>query len=36
MELAIALRTSVSLGLVGLVIVQVTTFIEVMSDLIVQ
>jgi len=36
MGLAIALRTSVSPGLVGLAIVQVTTFTEVMSDLIVQ
>ncbi len=36
MGLAIALRTSVSPGLVGLAIVQVTTFSEVMSDLIVQ
>ena len=36
MGLAITLRTSVSPKLVGLADVQVTTFSEVMSDLIVQ
>jgi ABC-type multidrug transport system fused ATPase/permease subunit len=36
MGLAIALRSSVSPGLVGLAIIQVTTLSEVMSDLIVQ
>jgi ATP-binding cassette subfamily C (CFTR/MRP) protein 1 len=36
MGLAVALRTSVSPGLVGLAIVQVTTFSDVMSNLILQ
>jgi len=36
MGLAVALRSSVSPGLVGLAIIQVTTLSEVMSDLIVQ
>ncbi len=36
MKLIIALRTSVSLDLIELIIVQVTTFIKVMSDLIIQ
>lgn len=36
MGVAIALRTRVSPGLVGLAIIQVTTLSEVMSDLIVQ